>query len=446
MPTISTTLKAMRQRISRSKSDLVTGLATGGSSTTLTATGEIALRAAGSLQGAEISIVAGTASVVTRRVSAHTVASGVATLTAGAGSTTWTTPDATSEYEIHMLNGRGWSKAQYDDAINAAIDSQADFQTTDLDDVSLAAELGYGAGVSNIGLRRNEYPIPASFNYVNEVWFLAGSPATRHPTGSLTSFRAVGNATASRRVGQGFKVPQAGFYQYFSIYMKKQAAPTDNWTLQIETDTAGLPSGTLVTGGTSGTVAGSLLHVQSRFVVFTMASPVYLSANTQYHWTLQRASDTVDATNYLWVGEDTAGGYGDGTASIWNTTWGAIAGSPDFIFAVSPAGVSWVRLAPANIEYVGTTAAALRFKKLPVEGTPIRLVGRGAIARVSAETDAIPIDPDYCERYATTYLESQLAGYSRADNHNQAMQAALQGLALLPQRRMLPAANSIRVR
>ena len=69
--------------------------------------------------------------------------------------------------------------------------------------------------------------------------------------------------------------------------------PSTNLTIEIQTDSAGVPSGTPVTNGTSATIATSTLQNSNvRYYNFTFSTPPALSANTVYHCVIK-----VSATN-----------------------------------------------------------------------------------------------------------------------------------------------------
>lgn len=442
MPTISLTVPQMIQRIAGAIGDDIHGVVTGGTTTAATVTGEPALLGANQLQGAEITVTDDNDDTTqTRRLTAHSVSAGVATLTVGSGSTVWTAPAASDPFEIHRIGGRGYERARYLDAINAAILSMADGDFTDLSNVSMAIEHG---GQSGTG-RRWEYPMPSGFNYLWGVDVLARRPVTAHRTTNLTTFRALGDAAARTRLGQGVKVGQQTYVSYIAVYMGTVGSPTDNLTCVVETDSSDVPSTTAVTNGTSATVAYSTLQARPRYVVFTFDPPMLLAKDTQYHLTLRR-SGSVSTSNYYRVGEDGDGTYGDGALSLYGgASWSAVAGS-DLIFAVSPGDGEWVEYAPANWEYRSANSDQLRLRKLPAEGVPLRLRGGAAIALVSAEADIIPARPDYIEQYALAWLARGRTGRNLADNYGQLHRAELEGLGIVPPaRRSLPA-NSVRIR
>ena len=425
MPTIASTLLALRQRIASNFGDLITATASGGGTTGLTATGDIDSYPAGSLVGAEISTTSGTGAAQTRHVTAHTKTGGTVTLTVP----TWSTVDATTVYEIHKLNGRGFTKKQYDDAINAAIDAMADKYFTDVSNMAMGCQLAGATG----GLARKEYPLPSGFNFLWGVDLLNSAPLAHNRCGYLQTARALGDAAARTRVGQGFRLLQSepALIAYISVFMAKVGSPTDNLTIVVETNTSGLPSTTAVTDGTSDAVDGSTLDTRMRNQVFAFTPPLLLDGSTTYHFTLRRSGAT-DASNYYTLGEDDENHYGDGAMSLYGgAAWTAVSGS-DLLFAVFPQA-DWLKLTPSNWEYLPqSTADQLLIRKLGAyDGTPIRLRGGAAIARPTAETTSVALDPGFIEAYAMAFLRRSQVGMTNVpDASGQAGQILSAALAL----------------
>ena len=438
-PTISSTKKALRQRVAQAiDPDFVTATATGGSATTLTTTNPVIINQPTTPSfylGAELSTVGGTGTGQTRRINTFAVAAGVATFTVDS----WTAVDSTTEFEIH----RRFRKAQYDYAIDAAIDAMADSIFTDTQNISLAIERGTGTtGIA--GAWRHEYPMPSGFNHLWGVDYLAKPPLATNGIGTMDTWRALGDATARTRLWQGFKVFQDTLLGYVAVYLSKVASPTDNLSIDIMANSAGIPSGTLVTDGGSATVDGSTIPTRPRLQVFTWNPPPILARDTQYHLVLKR-SGAVSATNYWRLGEDDDNSYSDGTAGTYDaTTYTAVSGS-DFIFSVSADHHFWVELAPANWEYRPLTTDQLYIARLPYEGTPLRLRGGAAIARPTAETTTLDVRPEWVEAFVIAYLKAGQAGDASPDNLMAGSQLWMQRMGLLPlPHRRLPA-NSIRI-
>lgn len=340
-------------------------------------------------------------------------------------------------FEVHKLNGRGYSRKQYEDAVYTVIDALADRLWTDHDLVSFAVEK-----------HRREYPVPSGFVGIHAMEVLAKPPVTSLALSTMDTWRALGDATARTRLSQGFQVPSTGFYSYIAFFMDVVGAPTDNLSCVVETDSSaptGRPSGTAVTNGTSASIAGTVLTVRGRYLVFVF-DPMFLTESTTYHATLRRSA-AVDSSNYYRVGEDTGGGYGDGTLATWDTsTWTPVSGS-DLIFSVSgfpvtDTGPQWTPLGPTlwELKNLATDQLEIKTPGWWSEGTPVRVVGGAAIARPSTESTNVPARPDFVIRAAKAILTGNLVGQPSQKNHAQAAQwfLGIQGLST-PAARQYPA-------
>lgn len=422
-PTLVLSRQDLRQRISRRIDDIVTGLASGGTAGTgatngtMTATGEIERfpTSPSYFIGSEVSIVTGTGSVASSTVTSHSFADPTVTLTIAG---TWTAPDATSEYEIHRIGGRGFTFGQYNDAINAAIDSLADSYFTDTFSIPWGIERG-----GSVNLARHEYPMPSGYNYIYAVDFLDIPPNTSNRLGNADTYRALGDATARTRLFQGFQVTATGYYAWVVVAMNRVGSPTDNLSIEIHSNSAGIPSGTVLTYGTSDNVTGSTLDEQLRYVVFQFDPPVFLTSGTQYHLVFIR-STAVNSTNYYRLAEDDDNTYASGTAGTYNaTTYTGVTGS-DFCFGVFRASDRWIsfkqrRSGINGWEYRRVGADFIWLPSLPRDMSPIRIRGLSAIAEVTVETTNVPIRPEWVEAFAIDFLLSGRSGRSLPDNYAQ---------------------------
>ena len=105
-------------------------------------------------------------------------------------------------------------------------------------------------------------------------------------------------------------------------------------TATIETDSAGAPSGTPVTNGTSNAVyVNTIKSGESTWTGFKFANEMTLTASTVY-WIVITPSYSASASNYIsWEIDTTSGGYASGDAATYNgTTWTTLA-SQDFLFS-----------------------------------------------------------------------------------------------------------------
>jgi hypothetical protein len=152
---------------------------------------------------------------------------------------------------------------------------------------------------------------------------------------------AVGDTAENERRAQGFMVVTDRSIGQVRLRLKRSGTPTDNLRVEIQTDSGGLPSGTVVTDGASGDVPGSGVSVSYGWVSFNFSIPPQLTAGTQYHLVLKR-SGSVDAANYyLWGADQSLPGYAGGAGSVYGGTWQATSPATDHAFRVTPTSTSY---------------------------------------------------------------------------------------------------------
>ena len=263
----------------------------------------------------------------------------------------------------------------------------------------------------------------------------------------------MGDDAARLRLGQGFKVYQSAFYQYVVIPMNKVGTITDNLSVRVLSAIA--TTGTAVTDGTSDSIDGSLVDERTRNIVFQFNPPIYLTANTQYYWSLER-SGTASASNYWRVAEDTGANYGDGVAYDYSTAGSYVATSPasDFCFAVFRQADRWIpfkqkRSGLDGWEYRRVGSDQIWLPYLPRDMAPVRIRGLAPLAEtaatLAAETVAVPIRPEWVEAFAVNYLLGGRSGRQSVDNYHQGARTWAEKILMGPKPlRMLPP-NSIRV-
>jgi hypothetical protein len=106
-----------------------------------------------------------------------------------------------------------------------------------------------------------------------------------------------GKVTTGNKAAIGFTLQSSITLTTLKVWLKKVAAPTDNVVFTIQTENAGVPSGTPVTNGTSNNIAGTGLSTSYIETTVTFASTVTLAANTQY-WLVAYRDSTTSDTNY----------------------------------------------------------------------------------------------------------------------------------------------------
>lgn len=96
---------------------------------------------------------------------------------------------------------------------------------------------------------------------------------------------------------QSFVISGTGKYEipYIKFYVYKQGSPTDNLAIEIQTDNAGSPSGTAITGGSS-TIAGAGMSLASTEEQWDYTG-TELDKGTTY-WLVLKRSGTLESSNF----------------------------------------------------------------------------------------------------------------------------------------------------
>ena len=142
-------------------------------------------------------------------------------------------------------------------------------------------------------------------------------------TGSYNNF---GDADTRTQRAQSFTVTDALAttisLESIFVALQKVASPTDNLTIEIQTDDSGEPSGTVVTNGTSNNVTGSGVASTSDLVEFTWSTPPELTSGDTY-WAVIKRSTANNGTNYYQI-LDANGNVYSGNSAVYTastTSW-----------------------------------------------------------------------------------------------------------------------------
>lgn len=125
-------------------------------------------------------------------------------------------------------------------------------------------------------------------------------------------------STAQPEVAQSFYAQDVDITT-LKLMIKKVSSPSDNVFVEIQTDNAGVPSGSVVTNWTSNNVNYTTLTTSFVETTFTFASVPTLTAETLYHIVVKRSGAT-DAVNYYAV-ESAWSNVQIGTASLNTGSW-----------------------------------------------------------------------------------------------------------------------------
>ncbi len=157
------------------------------------------------------------------------------------------------------------------------------------------------------------------FSKVNSSAVTTDNLDVFYPSGYQTFDHALRDTATNTQIAQGFKPKTSSTVTKVRLWLKKTGIPagTDTVTLTIQTDSAGLPSGTPVTNGTSIAVdCSDTLTTSYAWVTFTFSVNPSLSAGTQYHLVLSGAF-TIDASHYVsWGADNYDVIYPDGSMSL----------------------------------------------------------------------------------------------------------------------------------
>jgi len=150
-----------------------------------------------------------------------------------------------------------------------------------------------------------------------------------YPPGYQTTDYALRDNAARTQISQGFKCNTSyAAVTKVRLWLKKTGTPagTDTITLEIQSDSSGVPSGTEVTNGVSIAIdisdTATLVTTGYSWVTFTFSSNPTLVAGTQYHLVLYGAYTVSDANFISWGVDNYDVIYPDGTMSVNDgSTW-----------------------------------------------------------------------------------------------------------------------------
>ena len=168
---------------------------------------------------------------------------------------------------------------------------------------------------------------------------------------------AVGRSTTSNEFSQSFTTPAGITVDRIGIVLGKAASPTDNLTMEIQTDASGLPSGTVVTNGTSNAIANTAILASLHIHEFIFPNQPVLSASTRYHWVLKR-SGSLDDTNFYSPAIVASVLAGESSATRLSGTWtahGSGADSPFYIASPNAGSSLYMLVQDASLHVFRST-------------------------------------------------------------------------------------------
>jgi hypothetical protein len=160
-------------------------------------------------------------------------------------------------------------------------------------------------------------------NYSLNIYSTSGTTLGENQS-VFTSYRTI---YGGRRVAQSFESADANIVPNIQLLLKKVGVVSGSITIRIETDSAGSPSGTAITGGTA-TLDASLVYNNASWANIAFTNPPAISATTLY-WIVVSTTAGNESNRIEWA-YNTNGGYEDGSAKLYTTSWSAITGDMTF--------------------------------------------------------------------------------------------------------------------
>lgn len=143
----------------------------------------------------------------------------------------------------------------------------------------------------------------------------------------------MGDASARTAIAQSFQVASTPDWEvsHVRIRMKRIGNPTDDFYVNICSDSGGAPGSVL----TNGSLNGTAISDNTEWHEFEMGSKISLTGSTTYWLKMERIASP-SGTDYFQVDVNEALGYSGGVFRIYNgATWAARSPDADMLFTVS---------------------------------------------------------------------------------------------------------------
>lgn len=181
------------------------------------------------------------------------------------------------------------------------------------------------AGAYASGLMKWDSTAGASFP---NTW--AGGAGTNDMRVSITVAAVVVNDS----IAQGASHSATTTVPYVDILLKGTGSATGNLTLEIQTNSAGMPSGTAITNGVSAVVLASSVGTGGYVLTrFTFSVDPSITASTQYHLVLKSTASASNVNYIEWGTDASSPPYANGAlALLQSAAWGAASPAADGLF------------------------------------------------------------------------------------------------------------------
>lgn len=149
---------------------------------------------------------------------------------------------------------------------------------------------------------------------------------TNYETGNDTD-KIVGDTGGTETAqAQGFQIATTTKVKGVSVYLKKNAGTPGDITVRIETNNAGVPSGTLANANATGTIPAFTTSSYG-WINLEFNSNFSLTGTTQY-WLVLKTAAAANDQNYAWASDGSSPTYSSGTMAAstdGGSTWSAVA-------------------------------------------------------------------------------------------------------------------------
>lgn len=357
------------------------------------------------LNDGECFVYSGTAAGLSRRISDFAASNGEITPYSAYS------PNAVAAdlFEIHKY--QGWMVADYNRAIDEAMQEAEDVYLADKIDTTLTMQQA-----------RFEYPIPSGFRYLGAVHMDTLLNASDYWGSQVyDDDQPLFSTSANAKLAQAFvpdanDIPSGRWVGSVRLFLRMVGtySVARTLTLKIETNSSGAPSGTQVTNA-SATLSSSSVSGSYGYADFAFTNPVWLTGDTTFHLVLS-ISGAADSTNYIAWGRDDSTQYGNGAAATGTAApvWTTIA-SAALIFALgNPVTTGrYAELAPDDWDVIRSDK--FLWIRRPTEGRAIRVIGQGQATALSADTDTVGVPEGFIIAKATALMLAGRAGGPQVD-------------------------------
>jgi hypothetical protein len=278
---------------------------------------------------------------------------------------------------------------------------------------------------------RSLYPMPSGFKYLSRVSIdNRDSYYARHQSGAVDALTGIKDAAGRTYLAQSFEIVGSNpVYQLgdLAVLLARVGSPTGTLTFTVHADSSGSPSATVLATYTVSDV--SALDTEATYQALSPDKRPLLATSTTY-WIKVTGSYSVSSSAYVAWGEDTDGGYGDGTgaSSSDGTTFTNRTG--DFIFTLRGAQPSYERLesphsgpdahwriVQSTTRYLEFTPAGMEYlRDLSADGFVLRLEGQGYPTLPASDSATIDLPYDYIVMRSGLLLAQMNPSWLAANN------------------------------